>query len=420
MSIGNIMRTAVSGMLAQGNKLSAVADNIANADTVGYKRAEAEFSSMIPQHLTGKYVSGGVTTTVRRHVSEQGTLLNTTSITDLAVAGEGFFIVENAAGERFLTRAGNFVPDENGYLVNAAGFYLLGFDISNGQEPAPVANGFTGLERVRHSDEGLRATPSTEGLLRFNLPADAAVVAPADLPSANAATAQYTSKTSLVVHDNLGGERLMDIHFSKTADNTWEVAIFDRANAADPGPFPYAGGPVSTHTLEFDPVSGQLISPSPPVLSLAVPEGQTLNLDISGSSQYAAPFNVLDVNVNGNAATSYRLFKISDDGVMYGTFPNGEKRPTYRIPLANVRSPDNLKLLPGDVFTQTDTSGDVLVGFPREGNFGSVISGAKEQSTVDIASELTAMIEAQRGYTANSKAFMTGAELMDVAVNLKR
>ena len=105
---------------------------------------------------------------------------------------------------------------------------------------------------------------------------------------------------------------------------------------------------------------------------------------------------------------------------MYGTFPNGEKRSTYQIPLANVRSPDNLKLLPGDIFTPTDTSGGITVGFARQGGFGSIISGAKEQSTVDLASELTAMIEAQRGYTANSKTFMTGAELMDVAVNLKR
>ncbi len=420
MSIGNIMRTAVSGMLAQGNKLSTVADNIANADTVGYKRAEAEFSSMIPQHLTGKYVSGGVTTTIRRHIAEQGTLMNTTSITDLAVAGEGFFIVENDAGERFLTRAGNFVPDENGYLVNAAGFYLLGFDISDGQTPTPVANGFAGLERVRQSDEGLQATPSTAGDLRFNLPADAAIVPAADLPSANAATATYTAKTSIVAHDNLGAEKLIDIYFTKTADHTWEVAVFDRAEAADPGPFPYNAGPIATFTLNFDPTTGQLVTPDPPALTFTVPDGQPLTLDISGSSQYAAPFNVLDVNVNGNAATGYELFKIGEDGVMYGTFPNGEKRPTYRIPLATVRSPDNLQLLPGDVFTQTDTSGDVLVGFPREGNFGSVISGAKEQSTVDLASELTAMIEAQRGYTANSKAFMTGAELMDVAVNLKR
>ena len=420
MSIGNIMRTGVSGMLAQGNKLSAVADNIANSDTVGYKRAEAEFSSMIPQHLTGKYVSGGVTTTIRRHVSEQGTLMNTTSITDLAVAGDGFFIVENAAGERFLTRAGNFVPDAQGYLVNAAGFYLLGFDITDGSDPNVTANGFAGLQRVRQSEQALEATPTTLGTLRFNLDADETVIAAADLPSANAATAQYSAKTSLVVHDNLGGEKLLDFYFSKTGANTWEVAVFDQEQAAAGGPFPYGSGPLATFTLQFDGTTGKLVSPASGTLSIPVPDGQTMTLDITGSTQYAAPFNVLDVDVNGNAATGYRLFKISEDGIMYGTFPNGEKRPTYRIPLATVRSPDNMKLLPGDVFTQTDTSGDVLVGFPREGNFGKIISGAKEQSTVDLASELTAMIEAQRAYTANSKSFMTGAELMDVAVNLKR
>ncbi len=419
MSIGNIMRTGISGMLAQGNKLSAVADNIANSDTTGYKRAETEFSSMIPQQLTGKYVSGGVSTTIRHRISEQGTLLSTTSITDLAVAGDGFFIVEDPSGDRFLTRAGSFVPDSDGNLVNAAGFYLLGFQMTDGATPTPTANGFAGLERVRQSDISLAANPSTLGDLRFNLEAEADVIAAADLPSANAATAQYTSKTSIVAYDNLGGEKLIDLYFSKTADNTWEVAVFDRAEAAASGPFPYASGPLSTATLDFDPNNGQLTT-SPPTLTFTVPDGQALTLDLSGSTQYAADFNILSVNVNGNAATGYELFEIGSDGIMYGTFPNGERRPTYRIPLADVRSPDNMKMLPGDVFSPTDSSGDVLVGFAEEGGFGSIVSGAKEQSTVDLASELTAMIEAQRGYTANSKAFMTGAELMDIAVNLKR
>ena len=420
MSISNIMRTGVSGMLAQGSKLSTVADNIANADTTGYKRAETEFSSMIPQHLTGKYVPGGVTPHVRRHISEQGTLLTTSSITDLAVAGDGFFIVEDSAGRRFLTRAGSFVPDKDGYLVNAAGFYLLGFDVSDGTTPTPTANGFAGLQRVRYADYSLDATPSTRGEITFNLDASATIVPAADLPSANAPTAQYTSKTSIVVYDNLGAEKLIDVYFTKTADNTWEVAVFDQAEATPGGPFPYASGPLVTATLTFDPTTGNFTSSSPTNITIPVPNGDNLLLDISGSTQFASPFTILNVNINGSAAAGYRLFKIGEDGVMYGTFPNGEKRATYQIPLATVRSPDNLKLMPGDVFTQTDTSGDVLVGFAGTEGFGKIISGAREQSTVDLATELTNMIEAQRSYTANSKTFMTGAELMDVAVNLKR
>ncbi len=420
MSIGNIMRTGISGMLAQGNKLSSVADNVANADTTGYKRAETEFSSMIPQQLTVEYVSGGVTTSVRRHVSEQGTLLNTTSITDLAIAGDGFFIVEDAAGTRYLTRAGSFVPDKDGYLVNAAGYYLLGYDVSTGQQPSITANGFNGLTRVRQSSQAMQATPSTRGDLRFNLDANAAVTPAADLPSANAASASYSYKTSLVAYGNLGEEVLVDVYFAKTAGNTWEVTVFDQSQATPGGPFPYASGPLTTTTINFDPTTGQLDAGSPDSLTFTVPGGQPLTLDISGSTQYAADNGVLAVNINGNAATGYKLFKIGEDGVMYGTFPNGEKQATYQIPLATVRSPDNLKLLPGDIFTPTDTSGDVLIGLATSSGFGDIVSGAKEQSTVDLASELTSMIEAQRGYTANSKVFMTGAELMDVAVNLKR
>ena len=107
MGIGNVMRTGVSGMSAQGNKLSAVADNIANADTIGYKRAEIEFSSRIPQSITGEYVSGGVDSNIRHAISQQGSLQFTDSVTDLAIRGSGFFVVEDGSGSPFLTRAGS-------------------------------------------------------------------------------------------------------------------------------------------------------------------------------------------------------------------------------------------------------------------------------------------------------------------------
>jgi flagellar hook protein FlgE len=111
---------------------------------------------------------------------------------------------------------------------------------------------------------------------------------------------------------------------------------------------------------------------------------------------------------------------IDDDGTLYAVFDNGQRLQAYKIPLANVPSPDRLKPEPGNVYSLAVDSGDMLIGFAGAGGFGSISSGALEQSTVDLATELTTMIESQREYTANSKVFQTGADLMDVLVNLKR
>jgi len=420
MGIGNVMRTAVSGMSAQGNKLSTVADNIANADTTGYKRAETEFSSRIPQSITGEYISGGVVTNVRNEISQQGSFLFTDSVTDLAVRGDGFFVVEDSAGDPFLTRAGSFVPDAEGNLVNAGGFFLMGFDITNGSTPAPTANGFTGLTRVKISTTELTARASDVGQLKVNLDSNADTVAAADLPSTNNVLAVYSSKTSLVAYDNLGNQELVDVYYSKTGLNTWEVTAYAQSDASASGGFPYSSAALLTDTLEFDPVSGDLTAASPASLVFTVPNGQPLTMDISETSQLSAGFTVLEAVVNGNAASGFDLLEIDIDGTMYSTFSDASRLPTFKIPLANVPSADNLLVLPGDIYQPGEDSGEVLLGFADSGGRGAIVSGAKEQSTVDLASELTSMIEAQRGYQANSKVFQAGSELMDVVVNLKR
>src|SRR6185312_12367115 len=197
MSLYGMMRTGVSGMNAQANRLSATADNIANSGTAGYKRASTQFSTLVIPGSTGNYNSGGVTTTTRYAISEAGIPQYTTSPTDLAINGDGFFIVADTNGTPYMTRAGNFVPDDQGHLVNAAGFTLLGYSFANGT-PAVTANGFAGLVPVTISQTGLTATPSSAGDFYANFPKDADIVAAADLPSANATTATYTAKSSLV------------------------------------------------------------------------------------------------------------------------------------------------------------------------------------------------------------------------------
>jgi flagellar hook protein FlgE len=419
MSVTGMMRTSVSGMAAHANRLGTVSDNIANSSTTGYKRASTEFSSLILESGSSEYMPGGVTTNVRYSISQQGAFQFTTSVTDLGVQGDGFFVVSNDNGTPYLTRAGSFIKNGDGDLVNAAGFTLMGYSFANG-DPGAVANGFAGLVPINIGQLPLQADPSTAGNLYVNLPLLADDIAAVDLPSANDPTAQYTAKTSLAGYGNLGVPVMLDVYYAKTGANTWEVTIFDRAEADPSGGFPYASGPLVTETLEFDDTTGQLTGASPTSLSIAVPGGSTLDLDISQTSQLASGYAVRDVLVNGAAPSAVERIEIGDDGTLYAVYENGARAATFRIPLAKVTSPDNLQPLAGNVYSTSLDSGDVQIGVAGSSGFGVVVSGALEKSTVDLASELTTMIESQYGYTANSKVFQTGTELMEVLINLRR
>ncbi len=421
MSLYGMMRTSVSGMQAQANRLSAVADNIANSDTTGYKAYNTQFSQLVTpgQSDTSSQVgSGGVLTDLRQTVSTQGTLEYTSSVTDLAINGNGFFIVNDASGSPYLTRAGSFVADGEGRLVNSAGMVLTGYSLENGPVSA-VANGFGGLEEVSIVEFDLIANPSSQGTFTANLPSSTVPTA-VPLPSANLATSEFDQKTSLVVYDNLGEERLVDMYFTNTAAGDWEVAIYDQADASIGTGFPYSSAALATDTLNFDITTGGLTGASINSISFTIPNGTATSIDLTGMSQLAAEYTVLEAKVNGNPPSPITGIDIGSDGVLHARYGDGSFRALYQIPLASVTSPDQLTAQTGSIFLESQNSGSVQIGFPGNGSFGEVVPSALEQSNVDLASELTTMIQSQRSYTANSKAFQTGSDLLDVLVNLKR
>ncbi len=559
MSIGGLMRTSVSGMNAQATRLAGVADNIANANTNGYKRQTTEFSSLVVASGGGLYNSGIVEANTRQIVSQQGVLSSSANSTssqavDLAVSGKGFFVVSDGSGGTFLTRAGAFVKNGNGELVNAAGYVLQGYPLPNGDTEG-VLNGFAGLQNVNLDSAQLRLKPTDSGTFRVNLPKDTPVLPPrlagtagtntqanaipanafadgaqtltfqvtidgvatpvtvaapanGDLndlaPSAIGAIVErintavgkvvasenggrlvltsqstgpdstvtladvqvdgaapnpaivgldpmsgtgalgpidgtrpgaggsgkvhFTATDSITVYDDAGKEVVLDIYMTKVTDgsgtdpegpNTWEYAIFDRATRA-PGesPFPYASGPIGgVREVVFD-RTGALQGTEP--LAIQIPNGRMLQLDISRSSQVGKTYQPIAASVNGNPPGNVDQIQISADGIVSARFKSGELVPLYKIPLALVESPDNLRAQSGNVFSAGRDSGEVLIGFGGESGLGTIVHGALEQSTVDLASELTTMIESQRSYTANSKVFQTGSEILDVLVNLKR
>ncbi|NUS66894.1 MAG: flagellar hook protein FlgE [Ensifer adhaerens] len=403
MSLYGSMRTGVSGMNAQSNRLGTVAENIANANTTGYKRASTEFSSMILPSGGGNYNSGGVETQVRYSISQQGGTSYTTSASDLAINGGGFFIVSGNGGENFLTRAGSFVPDKNGNLVNTAGFTLMGYEYKAGVDPTVVVNGFDGLVPVQLKDEGLVAAGSTKGTMEANLPSGAAV--------------NDQSKTSMVVYDSQGNTRILDFTYTKTGPNAWGLSVVDRTS----------GTTVGTQTMTFD-AAGKRIGAVPATLTTTAINNLpgtganlgAITIDTSKTTQLGGDFSSTGGGIDGSKPSKMSGFEIDKEGIVYVKYGDGNLIPKFRIALATVQSPDKLQPQSGNVYSQGADSGVIVTGFAGSGAFGNFQSKALENSNVDIANELTSMIEAQRNYTANSKVFQTASDLLDVLVNLKR
>ena len=425
MSIFGMMRTATSGMGAQSNRLGTVSDNIANASTAGYKRASTEFSSLILGSGSGEYSSGSVNTDVRYGISQQGGFDFTTSATDLAIDGTGFLVVADgplSSDATHLTRAGAFLQDGSGYLINSAGKYLMGVPWTvQSQTPALPANGTSGLSAIQIQTLALKATPSSLGDLNFNLPSGATVET--NLPSANTAAPTNSYKRSVIAIDNLGGKVTLDVYFSLTGTaNTWEVSVFDQSQADPLTTFPYLSGPLVTQTLTFDPTTGGYDTglPSPTTMTIPVPNGGNLLIDMGQSTQLNAAFQVTEATVDGTAPSAVDRIEIDDSGTLYAIYENGQRDKKFLIPIATVVSPDNLTPGAGNVFDVNNDSGQMLIVQAGSSGVGSIVPKALEKSTVDIASELTTMIEAQHSFTANSKVFQTAADLMEVLVNLKR
>lgn len=400
MSLYGTMRTGVSGMNAQANRLGTVGDNIANSSTAGYKKSSTQFSSMLLPSGSASYNSGGVETTVRYSINDQGSFTYTTSATDLAIKGEGFFVVQGSDGTEYMTRAGNFEEMDDGTLQNAAGYTLMGYPYSSTEDPTIVINGFEGLQPININSGGLSATPSTEGNVNGNL-------------DANAATGTVY-KASVVAFDSQGNSRPLDLQYTKTASNAWDLTVSFTDSAG-------TTTVLGTDTLTFGP-NGELVSGGTITTTSHPIDGAVLgpvDLDLTKTTQLGSASSVKG-DIDGQGASGVDRVEISKDGIVSVIYGNGQSIPTFRIAMATVQSPNNLTPLAGNVYSQSNDSGVVVMGYSGTSGYGDILSGALEDSNVDIAQELTSMIEAQRNYTANSKVFQTGSELLETLVNLKR
>ena len=394
----SILNASVSGMLADSNWLSSISQNVANANTTGYKNAETEFSTLVNQISNGTSEGAGVRSRTISLNALQGNVVSSQTSTNLAVQGAGFFVVSDSSGALYLTRNGAFVQDASGNLVNSAGYYLMASDVQGGQSPT---NSLSSLQKVNIVSAGLTASPTTSGSLALNLPSTAT--------PASATASATTEQTSLTTYDNLGGAHTLDIVFTKTGaqgDGQWQVQAFDGATAL--------GSPAA---LQFDTTTGKLQSGSP--LTFTVPGGQDAAIDLTNTTQLTAAFSVTSTTADGAAPGNLTGVSIAKDGTLSYTYSNGASIKAYSIPLANVESPTNLSSVNGGAYLANAASGQIFLRSASAGSFGAIESSALESSTVDLATELTSMIEAQSAYQANSKVFQTGANILDVLNGLK-
>ena len=425
MSLYGLLTTGASGMSAQSTLLGAVADNIGNIDTTGYKSSSAEFASMVLGTSSANYQSGSVLANTRVLIDAQGAITATSSPTDLAIQGSGFFNVQDTSGNPLVTRAGSFVQDVNGNLVNSAGYTLMGFKGGS-------ANVLSAVNLIAPQ---YASAPTTSGQLYANLDSTSTSQAGGILPSSNTANAVYTNKTQLTAYEADGSQLTLDVYLTDitpaptaavpTPTPTWEVDVFDAgcAGPASTNGFPYAPNATdptpqltsstTPPTLTFDPVTGKQTSAG--LISVTMPDGHLMTLDMSQTTQLATSYSISQSSANGSKPAAFDHISIGSGGKVDAVYQNGATNLLYSIPLATVANPNGMTVVTGNAFQANTDSGGV-----HQNGKGTIQSGALESSTVDLSAQLTQMIEAQNNYQANSKVFETGSKLLQVLVSLQQ
>jgi flagellar hook protein FlgE len=426
MSLLGAMRAGVAGLQAQSVKFGAIADNISNSSTVGYKRASVEFTTMVTEPATQtSYTAGGVLPAVRQEVSKAGSLLTSSSATDIAISGRGFFVVSNNTnnpGATYsMTRAGSFSPDLNGNLVNSAGYYLQGFALNPDGTPIvanPSRDTFADLTTVNVANLGFAGSATKTIDFAANLPAQ--------LTGTGAPTAPI--ETPITYYDALGNSRRMTLQWTPdtATANQWQLNVIDYTGA-NIGTVDYVFNDASTGALAGSPASITTALPfANGVATLTTVDGQPVELKLgdinsfSGMVQFAGDYSPNRINSDGAQIGQLQRVEIDKSGIVYAIFNNGQRTPVYQIPIADVPNPGGLTTDDGNIFRLSKDSGSLRLWDAGKGPSGEVVAGALEASNVDIAEELTELIQTQRAYSSNAKIFQAGDEMMTELTNLKR
>ncbi|MBO9480824.1 flagellar hook protein FlgE [Salinisphaera sp. G21_0] len=401
-------KIGLSGLNAAQQDLQVVSNNIANTNTVGFKSSRAEFADVYASSVAGgnSQVAGVQVADISQQFA-QGSITYTENALDMAINGQGFFMVSDN-GELSYSRAGYFSLDANNYLVNNQGMNLQGY---SADASGNILAGTQTDLRIAQSTMPAQATSQVSS--SANLDARASVLT-GTIDTSDPGT--FNSTMAFDVNDSLGASHTVSLYFAKTADNTWQVDLyFDNAATAD-----------LSQSISFN-SDGSLATPAGGSITLGIAAGDSrlagagtmsMDIDISRFSQLGADFSVNQVAQNGFPPGSLTGIQITQEGILQALYSNGQTQTQGQVVLADF--PNDSGLIPmGDSLWQSSfASGNPLVGTPGSGIMGSLESGALEQSNVDISSQLVRLIEAQSNYQANAKTIETSNNLTQTLMNI--
>jgi flagellar hook protein FlgE len=431
MTISSSLNAGVAGLAANAGRLATISDNIANASTYGYKKAEADFHSMVVGGNGGQYSAGGVRFTTERRIGESGSLVTTANSTDLAVRGRGFLPVTqqssivNGNEEMLLSSTGSFRTDSEGYLTTGSGLVLLGWPaLPDGTFPTYARDTADALEPVQINVNQLSGEPTTQVSLGVNLPA-----------SETASDADgSTQELSIEYFDNLGTSQNLDIEFAPTipasgSSNQWTMTIRDGASS---------GTSVGEYVLTFDDsrasggtlasvtaTSGGAYDSATGKLTVNV-AGGPIEFDIgalgsaSGMTQLSDGFAPLAISKDGYEIGNVTSVEVDENGIVQALYDTGITRAIYKVPLVDLPNPDGLIAMDSQTYAPSPDSGSFFLWDAGDGPTGDIISYALEESNVDVAGELTDLIQTQRAYSSNAKIIQTVDEMLQETTNIKR
>ena len=427
--------TSLSGINAANSDLNVTANNIANVNTTGFKESRAEFADLFSYTTYGlarNAVGAGVKVSNVAQQFSQGNIDPTGRSLDFAIDGEGFFTV-NKNGNTLYTRAGNFQTDNQGYVVTPDGARLQVF--------APNAGG-DGFDVGRLTDLQLLTTdsppqPTGEIDLMVTLPGNAepptiATFDPSEPNSYN------VSSGGVTVYDSLGVSHVQTSYFVKTATaNEWQVYNYVDGQPVNPGSSPadpaavppvaaVAGTPAllrfsNTGALEaidgVTPTTGEIVMET--YMPATGAGALNLTLNLAGSTQYGSEFALRSVNQDGYAAGKLSEISVSEDGVVFARYSNGDDRALGQVALTQFVNPQGLQPQGNNMWAASYTSGSPRTGAPDSSDFGQIAAGSLESSTVDLTEQLVNMIVAQRNFQANAQMISTQDQATQTIINIR-
>lgn len=444
------MYAGVSGLKNHQTRMDVIGNNIANVNTTGYKKSRVVFKDTLYQTIRGASrptdarggtnpmgVGLGMTLSSIDQIHTPAPAATTNKITDMAVDGNGYFILDNG-GQLFYTRAGNFDFDKMGNLVNTSNGYRVHGWMADKTQFTPTGNWVIDTVKATQpidisSFKTIEPNATTEVRFSGNLNSNIPTVT----GSPPVFTSDNTVITSKEIYDSLGNKHTIYFRFYKVGVTGTPPNVVSDWNcdvSFDPAfPNPAAGNSIGggtqtvqiTGVIKFDQNGNIITTPNPPVQNLTAVMTNGANninfkVDFSQLTQWESKSTAWAEHQNGYSMGNLVSFTIGIDGTISGVYDNGETRNLARVALANFQNPAGLLQAGSNLFQVSNNSGDPLVGAPGDQGMGGILPGSLEMSNVDLSEEFTEMIVTQRGFQANSRIITTSDEMLQELVNLKR